>query len=210
MTAAATRCFESDGYGFLDVARFDRVGRFGRRGMLSAGAIDDALFGMPDNWPAFGQRCEKAGLLGAGSVRHVLVLTAFSGLIGNGDRHFENLSLMTDERGRPTEASPAVDILPMMYAPAGGGIEPALRLVSPSFQSLGARPDIWAQAFAAARDFWTKAASDLRLCRPMRAISSGNRRHIADLVAPLLPAGEGRDPVFSVGRTVPDASPERR
>jgi len=26
-------------------------------------------------------------------------------------------------------------------------IEPALRLVAPSFQSVGARPDVWAQAF---------------------------------------------------------------
>ena len=34
-----------------------------------------------------------------------------------------------------------------MYAPVGGGIEPELRLVAPSFHSLGARPDVWEQAF---------------------------------------------------------------
>lgn len=187
--AALSRYFEIDGYGFLEIERFDRVGRFGRRGMISAGAIDDELFGMRDNWPSFAQRCEEAGMLGPSSVRQVLVLTAFSELIGNGDRHFENLSLMTDERGRPVEVSPAYDMLPMMYAPVGGGIEPELRLVAPSFQSLGAKPDVWEQAFQAAHAFWTAAAADPRLSEAMREISAANARHVAEVVAPLLPAG---------------------
>lgn len=185
--AAPARYFESDGYGFLEIERFDRVGRFGRRGLISAGAIDDELFGMRDNWPSFAQRCEEAGILGPGSVRRVLVLTAFSELIGNGDRHFENLSLMTDEHGAPVEVSPAYDMLPMMYAPVGGGIEPELRLVTPSFQSLGARPDVWEPAFRAAHVFWTTAAADARLSRAMRSIGTRNARQIKQVVAPLLP-----------------------
>ena len=182
--AAQARHVEIDGFSFLEVERFDRVGRFGRRGLISAGAIDDELFGMRDNWPSFAQRCEEVGLLGPSSVRQVLVLTAFSELIGNGDRHFENLSLMTDEGGRPLEVSPAYDMLPMMYAPVGGGIEPVLRLVAPSFQSLGARPDVWEQAFQAADAFWTTAAADRRLSVAMRQISAANARHVAEVVAP--------------------------
>ena len=127
---------------------------------------------MRDHWPAFAQRCEEAGMIGPDSARRVFVLTAFSELIGNGDRHFENLSIMTDERGRPTEVSPAYDMLPMMYAPVGGGIEPPLRSVPPSFQSLGARPDVWGQAFEGAHAFWIAAADDDRLSRPMRKISA--------------------------------------
>jgi hypothetical protein len=190
---AQTRYLELNGYGFLEVERFDRIGRFGRRGMISAGAIDDELFGQRDNWPAFAQRCEQAGMLGPSSVRQVLVLTAFSELIGNGDRHFENLSLMTDELGRPIEVSPAYDILPVMYAPVGGGIEPALRLVAPSFQSLGARPDVWEQAFQAAEAFWTTAAADRRLSERMREISASNAQHIFEVVSPLLPPREDED-----------------
>ena len=195
MPAAPACYFEMEAYGFLEVERFDRIGRFGRRGMISAGAIDDELFGMRDNWPSFAQRCEEAGMIGPGSVRRILVLTAFSELIGNGDRHFENLSLMTDERGRPTEVSPAYDMLPMMYAPVGGGIEPPLRLVTPSFQSLGARPDVWEQAFDAAHRFWTAAAADPRLSSEMREIGARNAQHIGEVVAPLLPVPEvpGRD-----------------
>jgi len=185
--AAPAHYFESDGYGFLEVERFDRFGRFGRRGMISAGAIDDELFGKRDNWPAFAQRCEQAGMLAAGSVRQVLVLTAFSELIGNGDRHFENLSLMTDNLGRTVAVSPAYDMLPMIYAPAGGGIDPDLQVVSPSFQSLGARPDVWGQAFQAAHAFWTMAAADHRLSAAMREIRVRNAQHVEEVVAPLLP-----------------------
>lgn len=188
MPAATSRYFENQGYGFLEVERFDRVGRFGRRRMISAGAIDDELFGMRDHWPAFAQRCEEAGMIGPDSARRVFVLTAFSELIGNGDRHFENLSIMTDERGRPTEVSPAYDMLPMMYAPVGGGIEPPLRPVAPSFQSLGARPDVWGQAFEGAHAFWIAAADDDRLSRAMRKFSASNAQRIAAIVAPLLPA----------------------
>ena len=146
---------------------------------------------MRDHWPAFAQRCEEAGMIGPDSARRVFVLTAFSELIGNGDRHFENLSIMTDERGRPTEVSPAYDMLPMMYAPVGGGIEPPLRPVPPSFQSLGARPDVWGQAFEGAHAFWIAAADDERLSRPMRKISASNAQRIAEVVAPLLPARAG-------------------
>lgn len=185
--AARARYFESGGYGFLEVERFDRVGRFGRRGMISAGAIDDELFGLRDNWPAFARRCADEGLLDAHGVQRIQVLTAFSELIGNGDRHFENLSLMTGESGRPESVSPAYDMLPMIYSPVGGGIEPALRPLALSFQTLGAREDVWAQAFEAARAFWQAAARDDRLSRPMRAISRTNAEVVAKAVAPLLP-----------------------
>lgn len=191
--AAATRYFQSDAadYGYLEVARFDRLGRFGRTGMISAGALDDELFGKRDNWPAFAERCRQEGLMDAHDVHLVHVLTAFSELIGNGDRHFENLSLMTDERGQPIEVSPAYDMLPMMYAPVGGGIEPPLREVSPSFETLGARPDVWQAAFNAAKTFWETAAGDPSLSGPMRDASARNMKVIAQAVAPLLQADGG-------------------
>ncbi|TAL65828.1 MAG: hypothetical protein EPN79_11800 [Burkholderiaceae bacterium] len=184
--AAVARYVESTGFGYLEVGRFDRIGRFGRRGMISAGAIDDELFGRRDNWPAFAQRCEQSRILEDSAVRTIFVLTAFSELIGNNDRHFENLSLMTDELGHPTHLAPAYDMLPMMYAQMGGGIDPELNLVNPSFQTLGARGDIWDQAFLAAHDFWERASKDDRLSAPMRRASSENMAHISQVVAPLL------------------------
>ncbi|VTU41817.1 putative DNA-binding transcriptional regulator (plasmid) [Variovorax sp. RA8] len=88
MPAAPARYFESEGYGFLEVERFDTASdASGARG--SAGANDDELVGIRDNWPVFDQRWEEAGMSGPDSVRRVLVLSAFSELIGKGDRYFE-------------------------------------------------------------------------------------------------------------------------
>lgn len=188
IAAAAARYLEIGDYGFLEVDRFDRIGRFGRRGMISAGAIDDEFFGQRDNWPAFARRAADAGMLDEADVQRVGVLTSFSELIGNDDRHFENLSLMTDEQGRPSAVSPAYDMLPTIYSPLGGGIEPELRLVSPAFNSLGAQTGVWTEAFEAAHAFWTRAAADKRLSAPMREISAENATTIAKVVAPLLPA----------------------
>lgn len=64
--------------------------------------------------------------------------------------------------------------------------------LSPLRSSPLARPEVWAQAFEAAHAFWTRAATDRRLSRGMREISAGNARQIAEVVAPLLPAGAQR------------------
>lgn len=96
---AATQLLASGGYVFLEVQRFDRVGPTGRVGMLSAGAIDDEFFGRRDSWSEFAARCEQAKILSPQDARLVDTMAAFSELIGNTDRHFENISLLIDEDG---------------------------------------------------------------------------------------------------------------
>jgi len=39
------------------MSRFDRAGRTGRIGMLSAGVVDDGCFGLQDTWSQFAARC---------------------------------------------------------------------------------------------------------------------------------------------------------
>ena len=58
--ASETQLLTAGEYVFLEVRRFDRVGPSGRVGMLSAGAVDDELFGMRDTWPEFLSRCVRA------------------------------------------------------------------------------------------------------------------------------------------------------
>lgn len=94
--------------------------------MLSAGAVDDEFFGMRDSWPEFATRCEPARYLSAEDARHVDTMSAFSELIGNSDRHFENISVLIDEDGEYKGIAPAYDILPMRYASIGGGLDPDL------------------------------------------------------------------------------------
>lgn len=60
LPAAATRLFKADGRVMMESQRFDRVGRFGRRAVVSAGAWDDENFGHRDSWSQFADRCVRA------------------------------------------------------------------------------------------------------------------------------------------------------
>jgi len=190
--AAETALLASADYVFLEVRRFDRVGLHGRIGMLSAGSVDDEFFGARDTWSEFAARCEVAGFLSAADARRIDVMAAFSELIGNGDRHFENISLLIGEDGEYLGVAPAYDILPMRYAPIGAGVDPDLLPITPRIGSIGAKPAVWARAAAAAQRFWTDAQqADLPVPIPpsFRTLAARNLAVAQAFVAPLLPAG---------------------
>lgn len=192
--AARTQVLSSADHVFLEVQRFDRQGRVGRVGMLSAGSVDDEFFGRRDTWSEFAARCLKAKYISALDAQHIDVMAAFSELIGNGDRHLENLSLLVDDEGEYQSVAPAYDILPMNYASIGGGIDPELKPITPRIGTIGARPGIWALAATAATRFWS-AVRDNALALPatadMRALASRNLTVVEGFVAPLLPRGPG-------------------
>ena len=188
LPAAVTRLFKTDGRVMMESQRFDRVGRFGRRAVVSAGAWDDENFGHRDSWSQFADRCVRARHLSEEQADIIRGFAAFSELIGNDDTHFENLSLMLDGKGRPSAVAPAYDLLPMRYAPQVSGIgDPALTAVSPSVGSIGVSGAVWQPAYAAARRFWKCAASDKRLSPPMRALANANLAAIAEFIEPLVP-----------------------
>lgn len=190
VTAADTQIGRQGDYVFLEVKRFDRVDRHGRIGMLSCGAIDDEYFGDRDTWSEFAARCEERGYLTSTQAREINVMAAFSELIGNGDRHFENISMLLDEVGEYAGVAPAYDILPMRYASIGAGVDPDLTPIAPRLGTIGARPEVWALAATAARGFWEAVEQD-RIGPPVspefRDLARRNREAVDQFVAPLLP-----------------------
>lgn len=188
--ASKTRLLAAGDFVFLEVQRFDRVGLTGRIGMLSAGAVDDEFFGARDSWPEFAARCEHARYLSAEDARRVDVMAAFSELIGNGDRHFENISVLIREDGEYAGIAPAYDILPMRYASIGGGVDPDLTPIQPNVGTIGAKPEVWRRAAKAAEQFWKAAmteALEAPLSREMRELAQTNLLKARAFVAPLLP-----------------------
>jgi hypothetical protein len=188
--ASRTQLLAGGGHVFLEVQRFDRIGLNGRIGMLSAGAIDDEFFGMRDSWSEFAARCEQERYLTAEDARNIDVMAAFSELIGNNDRHFENLSLLIREDGEYQGVAPAYDILPMRYASLGGGVDPDLTPVEPKVGTIGAQPEVWARAAAAAERFWAVAMNEdlpVPVSHQMRQLAHANLRVARAFVAPLLP-----------------------
>ncbi|HEY4083916.1 MAG TPA: HipA domain-containing protein [Burkholderiaceae bacterium] len=189
--ASQTQLLTAGDYVFLEVKRFDRVGLQGRVGMLSAGAVDDEFFGLRDSWPEFAARCEQARYLSAEDARYVDTMAAFSELIGNTDRHFENISLLIDEDGEYQGIAPAYDILPMRYASIGGGLDPDLTPIEPKVGTIGAKPEVWGRAAKAAERFWTAAMegedSPVPPSAEMRELAQANLIAARTFVAPLLP-----------------------
>ena len=199
--AARTDVAHAGDYVFLEVQRFDRVGRHGRVGMLSCGAIDDEFFGARDTWSEFAARCEQARYLTASDARNIDVMAAFSELIGNSDRHFENISMLLGEDGEYAGVAPAYDILPMRYASIGGGVDPALTPISPRLGTIGAKPEVWARAAEAATQFWQAVAQQQsgQVSDGFRELAVRNLAVGEDFVAPLI-ASSGRRPSDSQGK----------
>ncbi len=129
----------------------------------------------------------RVGMLSAGSVD---VMAAFSELIGNNDRHFENISLLIREDGEYQGAAPAYDILPMRYASLGGGVDPDLTPIEPKVGTIGAQPAVWACAAKAAERFWLAAMNEdlpAPLSPEMRQLAHENLKVARAFVAPFLP-----------------------
>lgn len=188
--AARTQVLSSTDYVFLEVQRFDRLGDVGRVGMLSAGSVDDEFFGRRDSWSEFADRCERAKYITPADARHIDVMAAFSELIGNGDRHLENISLLVDDEGRYQSVAPAYDILPMNYASIGGGIDPDLNPITPRIGTIGARPEVWAPAATAAKRFWSAVHGNnvaIPTTDGMREVAAQNLMVVEAFSAPLLP-----------------------
>jgi hypothetical protein len=189
--SSVTQLLTAGDYVFLEVERFDRVGRSGRVGMLSAGAVDDEFFGMRDSWPEFAARCEQAKYLSPEQARRVDTMAAFSELIGNSDRHFENISLLIGEAGNYAGIAPAYDILPMRYASIGGGVDPDLTPVVPKVGPIGAKPAVWALASQAAERFWVAVQTErlpVPVSEKMKQLAAKNLVVAREFVAPILPA----------------------
>lgn len=212
--AAATQFLSAGDYVFLEVKRFDRVGLHGRIGMLSAGSVDDEFFGHRDTWPEFATRCELAGYLSAADARRIDVLAAFSELIGNTDRHFENISMLIGEDGEYKGVAPAYDILPMRYAPIGAGVDPDLTPIEPRIGTIGARPEVWARAADSAERFWNAVQTKEQaapISPEMRDLAAVNLIAARDFVAPLLPVAGSKagSATTSVTTSMKKAPPRR-
>ncbi|QDC44355.1 type II toxin-antitoxin system HipA family toxin YjjJ [Methylophilus medardicus] len=157
--AAKTYIFDDGGQRFLEVERFDRVGRLGRRALHSLSALDAEFVGSGDgNWPQLSRRLAQSGQIEPQAVALAALLWAFGTLIGNTDMHNGNLSFIA-EHGRPYVIAPAYDMTVMGFAPRSGGGLPAS--IAPASITADVSNDIWRQAGVLAGEFLNRVrASD--------------------------------------------------
>lgn len=144
---------------FLEVPRFDRVGRRGRLGVVSLKALDDEYTGLATDWPKIAAALVQSGKLDESVYRQVQKLYAFGVLIGNGDMHPGNLSFLVDDVTKPEPVytlAPVYDMLPMSLAPRPSGqIPDALPL-----PKIGINPPlkVWKEMLPFAAHYWRQVA----------------------------------------------------
>jgi hypothetical protein len=176
--AANAEVLDVEGWRFLEVDRFDRLGARGRRATLTLGAIDDEHFGRRDSWTAAVSRLTAAPFsLPREDATTLRWLDAFGQLIGNTDRHFGNVACFSAPDGS-LRLAPAFDMLPMVLAPAGEEL-PA-RIFSPAGAG-AANLDVWPDAARWARRYWDALAASERLDRAVRTFAEGATAAVASL-----------------------------
>lgn len=180
ISAPAVRRRSLEGWQFLEVERFDRVGPRGRRAVLSFGAVDNEYVGVGASWSAVASALHARKLLGAEDLRAVRWLDVFGNLIGNTDRHLGNLSLLGDFRG-PYRLAPVYDMLPMAFAPtaAGGVVDRPLALQTPKAETI----DVWADAALRAAQFWERLVRTPELSQGFRELAKRSGDEVTALRA---------------------------
>lgn len=166
---------------FLDVERFDRTGPKGRNAALTLAAIDNAHWGRRDSWSEAAARLEQSRLIGGEDAKKIRFLDAFGSLIGDSDRHFQNIAFYPQhsyyaKTGRERYLlAPAFDKLPMMFAPESGNlIARDFTHPVPNAHLL----DVWDDARKAAVLFWDRVCGDKRISADFRTIARRCRNAI--------------------------------
>jgi hypothetical protein len=181
VSGVQTRLLDAGGRRFLEVARFDRIGAGGRRGLLTLGALTDAfLEGTPSDWVEAAAALEAAGWISGEDGRSLRWRWCFGDLIANSDMHRANASFWFGD-DLPFNLAPGYDMLPMFYAPGAQG-ELGERVFAPR-PPLAGVADIWNEAAAAALRFWEKVTAEEAVSDSFRAIAARNLETVQRLVS---------------------------
>lgn len=170
MPAARTRLLQVQGRTMLEAERFDRHGLHGRSALCSLETLDAALLARTGaDWGAIATALRAKNWITADTERQIRLVWTYGRLIANTDMHKGNLSFVP---GLPMAMAPVYDMLPMMYAPLGGGELPRVQY-APGLPAPRER-EVWLEAATAALGFWEIAAQDQRISAEFRAVCADN------------------------------------
>lgn len=169
--AATTEIIQTESWTFLQSARFDRSGMWGRTPLVSLGVVDAEFFGEQDNWISASERLNAEQLISPADAEHLRWLSTFGTFIGNTDQHFGNASLIPGEDWKSFTLSPAYDMGPMFYRPRTGGSLP-LDPINPESMDVPNETEDDARQWAVR--FWSCIESDGRISESFRTICQDN------------------------------------
>ncbi len=175
--SADTSIIESDGRVFLESIRFDRVGTYGRRNLVSLEAVDTAFFGEINTpWTAAAKRLYDNKWLSKNEADRLIILWWFGTLIGNSDMHYGNISFFLNKTF-PLSLAPSYDMVPMLYRPNIEGKLPN-RVVSPPPpppESIS----LWTKSVIMAEQFWNQIYDTPEISNAFRNIAKQNAKVVS-------------------------------
>lgn len=155
---------------FLEVQRFDRVGRHGRLGLVSLEALDAQFSGRGVTWVERSRGLLEEGVISREDYDAVRWLELYGQMIGNSDMHAANISFFI-KYPQAVALAPIYDMLPMLYIPKNDQIiERELEPPLPGSEDA----DIWSEVWETAKEFWSTASADKRISSGFRAIAKAN------------------------------------
>ena len=182
--APRSEWFDLDGSRYLELDRFDRVGRLGRRGVISLFAVNGHYLEPAfDAWSEAGRRIleEPSLVMAAEHAARMVWLDTFGDLTGNTDRHFGNFSFFAEEARRLTLVpTPVYDMLPMVFAPADAAVvERPFAPRPPTASNL----ELWPEVANHAQRYWSRLCDKDGLSADFRHLAVRCRETLARLVA---------------------------
>jgi hypothetical protein len=175
---AEAEWFDLGDHRFLEVTRFDRIGRSGRRSLLSLRAIDNEYVGLGTSWTQVALRLRDERRLSGDDVRRIIWLDTFGQLIGNIDRHLGNVSCFEESPGR-FRLAPIYDMLPMLFAPDGAHlVERTFKPATPDANNLA----VWGDAARHALAYWDMLVGCADVSEDFRQRCAGCRESVAALI----------------------------
>ncbi len=183
--AADAEIILQDNKVFLEVKRFDRMGKFSRRGLISLGSLDAEFSGVLSSWSETSIELAKNKIIPEDLLEKIRFRELFGEYIANNDMHSFNLSFITQGQ-RVIDLAPTYDMTCMLFMPRNYQIipiefKPPLPLV--------ADKKIWKNVYLAAIEFWKEVLKDDRISSSFKVIAKKCKDKITDLkeLAALLP-----------------------
>jgi hypothetical protein len=180
---------------FLEVERFDRIGKFGRRGVISLGTLDAEFAGTISTWSKTAAELVKRKIISEALLEKIRFRETFGEFIANNDMHLYNLSFFTQGQ-IVMDLAPVYDMSPMLFMPQNNQIlEKQFKPPLP----LPENAKTWILAYAAACEFWDAVLKNKQISPAFKKIAAHCKSKVTELrdLAQLLPKNAEREPPVS-------------
>jgi hypothetical protein len=165
--AADAEIISQDNRIFLEVERFDRIGKFSRLGLISLGSLDAEFTGISSSWSKISAELAINKIIPEKLLEKIRFRELFGEYIANNDMHSFNLSFITQGQ-RVIDLAPTYDMTCAQFMPRNYQIipiefKPPLPLV--------ADKKIWKNVFLAVIEFWNEVLKDDRISPSFKVIA---------------------------------------